>query len=94
MHLQAITLTHGQHVDVTSDNTDGAMEAENEMRGFISSIAETQTAVENMPIVKKLETAVEKDPSFAKDPELIERLAKSPQVAQVSVMPKKNEVKL
>ncbi|KAE8979488.1 hypothetical protein PF010_g23482 [Phytophthora fragariae] len=49
-----------------------------------------------MPIVKKLETTVQKDPGFFKKlfkkKESLKKLAKDPQVAQVSAMMEKNNL--
>ncbi|KAG6582843.1 Avr1b-1 avirulence-like protein [Phytophthora cinnamomi] len=54
--------------------------------------------VERMPIVKKLETTIERNPKFidklSKNPESIKKLARDPEVAKVTTMLKKNDVKV
>ncbi|KAG6616373.1 Avr1b-1 avirulence-like protein [Phytophthora cinnamomi] len=51
-----------------------------------------------MPIVKKLETTIKKNPNFinelSKNPVSIKKLARDPEVAKVSAMIKKNNVKV
>ncbi|KAE9259114.1 hypothetical protein PF001_g33139, partial [Phytophthora fragariae] len=68
--------------------------------GLSSKLGSTQqnsemiVAVAKMPIVKRLKTTMQKNPSFLKqlsnNPESLQKLAKDPQVAQVSAMMKKN----